>query len=301
MIRQLDALPARARSPPATARARHGLRDRHRRLGRQPAAETRPSGSRTCSRAAPSTPTAASTRRLRASALPAGRRPRRRRGRRSTPASRTTTTTRRAPDPTSTTPTTRAAPSTGWPELPGPHGPRPAAVQAAGLDMPSYVAFGNHDGLVQGNQAANRGFEEVATGCVKPMHRRRRPSSARAQDLSPASLHGLRSPIRRRSRSSRPTRTAATSARPSTSRSASKARRPTGTVSATSTRPRAAASNGAAGYYSWSPVPGHPVHRARHGLRGRRDRPLGRRQRRRSPVPMARGRAAGGHRRATSS
>ncbi|MGH2982605.1 MAG: hypothetical protein ACRDKV_11255 [Solirubrobacterales bacterium] len=38
---------------------------------------------------------------------------------------------------------------------------------AAGLDVPSYVAIGNHDALVQGNQAANQSFESVATGCVK--------------------------------------------------------------------------------------------------------------------------------------
>ena len=40
---------------------------------------------------------------------------------------------------------------------------------AAGLAVPSYVAFGNHDALVQGNQAANAAFEQVATGCMKPM------------------------------------------------------------------------------------------------------------------------------------
>ena len=36
-----------------------------------------------------------------------------------------------------------------------------------GLNVPSYVAFGNHDALVQGNAAAVRLFEDVATGCVK--------------------------------------------------------------------------------------------------------------------------------------
>jgi len=41
-------------------------------------------------------------------------------------------------------------------------------IQATGLAVPSYVTFGNHDGLVQGNQAANPGFEAVALGCVKP-------------------------------------------------------------------------------------------------------------------------------------
>ena len=39
--------------------------------------------------------------------------------------------------------------------------------QAVGLAVPSYVTFGNHDGLVQGNQAANSAFEDVATGALK--------------------------------------------------------------------------------------------------------------------------------------
>ena len=36
-----------------------------------------------------------------------------------------------------------------------------------GLNVPSYVAFGNHDALAQGNAAANKTYEDVATGCVK--------------------------------------------------------------------------------------------------------------------------------------
>jgi hypothetical protein len=40
---------------------------------------------------------------------------------------------------------------------------------ASGLAVPSYLAFGNHDALVQGNQAADAGIEEVATGCTKTM------------------------------------------------------------------------------------------------------------------------------------
>ena len=40
---------------------------------------------------------------------------------------------------------------------------------ADGLDVPTYVAFGNHDALVQGNAAANAAFEQVATGCLKPI------------------------------------------------------------------------------------------------------------------------------------
>jgi 3',5'-cyclic AMP phosphodiesterase CpdA len=39
--------------------------------------------------------------------------------------------------------------------------------QAAGLRVPLYATFGNHDALVQGNQAANASFEAIATGPVK--------------------------------------------------------------------------------------------------------------------------------------
>jgi metallophosphoesterase (TIGR03767 family) len=41
------------------------------------------------------------------------------------------------------------------------------SFQATGLRVPSYVTFGNHDALAQGNQATNRAFEDVATGCIK--------------------------------------------------------------------------------------------------------------------------------------
>jgi uncharacterized repeat protein (TIGR01451 family) len=36
-------------------------------------------------------------------------------------------------------------------------------------DLPFYVTNGNHDTLVQGNQAANEEFERLAIGCFKPM------------------------------------------------------------------------------------------------------------------------------------
>jgi metallophosphoesterase (TIGR03767 family) len=35
-------------------------------------------------------------------------------------------------------------------------------------DLPWYAVFGNHDGLVQGNQPRNPALERVATGCLKP-------------------------------------------------------------------------------------------------------------------------------------
>jgi metallophosphoesterase (TIGR03767 family) len=35
-------------------------------------------------------------------------------------------------------------------------------------DLPWYAVFGNHDGLVQGNQPRNPALEALATGCIKP-------------------------------------------------------------------------------------------------------------------------------------
>ena len=57
----------------------------------------------------------------------------------------------------------------GWPTYPGLMDRAQQAFTAAGVRVPSYVTFGNHDALVQGNQAANRAFEDVATGCLKVM------------------------------------------------------------------------------------------------------------------------------------
>jgi hypothetical protein len=57
--------------------------------------------------------------------------------------------------------------SAGWPAYPGLMDRAQQPFAAGGLAVPSYVAFGNHDALVQGNQAADAGIEEVATGCTK--------------------------------------------------------------------------------------------------------------------------------------
>lgn len=56
----------------------------------------------------------------------------------------------------------------GFPRWPGLMDRAQAAFPAAGLRVPSYVVFGNHDGLVQGNAEATRAYEDVATGCIKP-------------------------------------------------------------------------------------------------------------------------------------
>ncbi len=71
-------------------------------------------------------------------------------------------------------------PHAAWPKYPGLMDKAQQAFTAAGLDVPSYVAFGNHDALVQGNAAANAAFEQVATGCLKPIGPVPNPENAAA-------------------------------------------------------------------------------------------------------------------------
>ncbi len=56
-----------------------------------------------------------------------------------------------------------------WPSYPNLMDAAQTEFTAAGLDVPHYVTFGNHDALVQGNAWANAAYETVATGCVKPL------------------------------------------------------------------------------------------------------------------------------------
>jgi metallophosphoesterase (TIGR03767 family) len=60
-------------------------------------------------------------------------------------------------------------PHAAWPKYTGLMDRAQQPFTASGLDVPSYVAFGNHDALVQGNASANAAFEQVATGCLKPI------------------------------------------------------------------------------------------------------------------------------------
>lgn len=57
--------------------------------------------------------------------------------------------------------------NTGWPGYPGLMDEAQQPFEAEGLSVPSYLAFGNHDALVQGSVGANGTFEAVATGCIK--------------------------------------------------------------------------------------------------------------------------------------
>jgi metallophosphoesterase (TIGR03767 family) len=56
-----------------------------------------------------------------------------------------------------------------WPRYPGLMDRAQLPFETAGLDRPSYVAFGNHDGEVQGNIHALAALDAVARGCVKPL------------------------------------------------------------------------------------------------------------------------------------
>lgn len=45
----------------------------------------------------------------------------------------------------------------------------PVGVRRGSTAVPTYIANGNHDGLVQGNQAAISSIEGIALGCIKPV------------------------------------------------------------------------------------------------------------------------------------
>lgn len=56
-----------------------------------------------------------------------------------------------------------------WPSYPGLMDRAQVPFEAAGLNRPSYVAFGNHDGTVQGNVHALGALDAIAKGCIKPL------------------------------------------------------------------------------------------------------------------------------------
>lgn len=56
-----------------------------------------------------------------------------------------------------------------WPRYPGLMDRAQQPFDTPGLDRPSYVALGNHDGTVQGNLHALQALDAVARGCLKPL------------------------------------------------------------------------------------------------------------------------------------
>ncbi len=135
-----------------------------------------------------------------------------------------------------------------WPRYPGLMDRAQVGFQPEGLRVPTYVARGNHDGLVQGNAASNNAFERIGTGCDKPWA----VSGGGFSGLDPSAL--FRPPAglmfvppdaRRRSVSKREIKSIYGSGRQADAHGF-------GFVAPAEN----SASNGEASYYAWSPRPG---------------------------------------------
>ena len=171
---------------------------------------------------------------------------------------------------------------------------------AAGLDVPSYVSFGNHDGLVQGNVAAKTVFETVATGCIKPLSVFFPDGSSfldfSVQDvldlhnMAPAGDTLLTPPDEER-------RYVSKSQYKQVFQRGSQG---DGHGFDYVDPAQETASGGAAGYYAFNPVPGLRLISLDTVAEGGEIAHLGRGQHRRPAVPLARGRAAAGDERAMS-
>jgi metallophosphoesterase (TIGR03767 family) len=146
----------------------------------------------------------------------------------------------------------------GWPSYPGLMDRAQQSFSAAGVKVPTYIAFGNHDGLVQGNQAANGAFEQVSTGCLKPMAPTPNQTDLAGVlgSLTPANVLAMLA--------TEPDKVALVPPDPKR-QFVSKAQfenvflhgaQADGHGFAYIDPAQKAASHGAAGYYSWSPVPG---------------------------------------------
>jgi len=146
-----------------------------------------------------------------------------------------------------------------WPKYPGLMDRAQQAFTASGLKVPSYVAFGNHDALVQGNAAANAAFEQVATGCLKPIGPVSNPENASAllaSLLNPANLLAsfLTSPQNTILVPGDPNRRFVSKKQYKDifKAGSQKDGHGFGLIEAA----QESASKGAAGYYAWSPAPG---------------------------------------------
>jgi metallophosphoesterase (TIGR03767 family) len=143
----------------------------------------------------------------------------------------------------------------GWPRYPGLMDRAQQAFTATGLAVPSYVVFGNHDGLAQGNQAANASFEQVATGCMKPMEGAAGELGG-LSDLTPEALLGLLSTDPASVGLVPPDPRRRYVSRSQYKRIFLEGDQPDGHGFAHIDPAEEAASGGAAGYYSFVPVPG---------------------------------------------
>jgi metallophosphoesterase (TIGR03767 family) len=135
-----------------------------------------------------------------------------------------------------------------WPAYPGLMDRAQVPFEAEGLNVPSYSTFGNHDGLVQGNEDGTREFEDIATGCVKPF-------SPASTDLASALNPGFLTSLGSTSFFVPPDEN-----RQFVDKAQFKALHTTGRQAdahgfAYVPQEELEASNGAAAYYSWSPLP----------------------------------------------
>jgi metallophosphoesterase (TIGR03767 family) len=152
-----------------------------------------------------------------------------------------------------------AGPHAAWPKYPGLMDRAQQSFTAAGLDVPSYVVFGNHDALVQGNAAANALFEQVATGCLKPIGPV--PNPENAAGLLAALLDPTKLPA---SLLSSPKNTIVVPGDPKRQFVSKRQYKDVFKAGAQADGHgfdfidpvQESASKGAAGYYSWSPAPG---------------------------------------------
>jgi metallophosphoesterase (TIGR03767 family) len=152
-----------------------------------------------------------------------------------------------------------AGPHAAWPKYSGLMDRAQRSFTAAGLDVPSYVVFGNHDALVQGNAAANAAFELVATGCLKPIGPV--PNPENAAGLLAALLDPTKLPA---SLLSSPKNTIIVPGDPKRQFVSKKQYKDVFKAGAQADGHgfdfidpvQESASKGAAGYYAWSPTPG---------------------------------------------
>ena len=146
----------------------------------------------------------------------------------------------------------------GWPSYPGLMDRAQQTFTAAGVKVPTYMAFGNHDGLVQGNQAANGAFEQVATGCIKPMAPipNQTDLAGVLSSITPQNLLNMLATDPNNVALVPPDPKRQFVSKPQFEKVFMNGSQRDGHGFAYIDPAQKAASNGAAGYYSWSPVPG---------------------------------------------